>query len=149
MLGPLERASPNHWTSDWIESENSIFLKVIHHRQNPIVTTCCLSCLINGPVDPELRWWISIWYSSLWKNRLSRREIAWYFPLFSGLIIADTTLQIKECDALSYCILRSVDSWITRLNLHVCVCVRVILLIFYFRITRFLTLYTHHGLCDT
>jgi hypothetical protein len=23
----------------WIESENSIFLKVIHHRQNPIVTT--------------------------------------------------------------------------------------------------------------
>jgi hypothetical protein len=34
LLGPLERASPNHWTS-----ENSIFLKVIHHRQNPIVTT--------------------------------------------------------------------------------------------------------------
>jgi hypothetical protein len=23
----------------WIESENSIFLKVIHHRQNPIVKT--------------------------------------------------------------------------------------------------------------
>jgi hypothetical protein len=24
----------------WVESENPIFLEVIHHRQNPIVTTC-------------------------------------------------------------------------------------------------------------
>jgi hypothetical protein len=30
----------------WIQSENSIFLKVIHHRQNPIVTKCWyVSCL--------------------------------------------------------------------------------------------------------
>jgi hypothetical protein len=27
----------------WIESENPIFLKVIHHRQNPIVTTSSLT----------------------------------------------------------------------------------------------------------
>jgi hypothetical protein len=33
LWGPLERASLNHW------SENPISLKVIHHRQNPTVTT--------------------------------------------------------------------------------------------------------------
>jgi hypothetical protein len=41
-VGSLERASPNHWSENsifLIESGNSIFLKVIHHRQNPIVTT--------------------------------------------------------------------------------------------------------------
>jgi hypothetical protein len=36
LLGPLERASLNHWTTD---VTNPIFPKVIHHRQNPIVTT--------------------------------------------------------------------------------------------------------------
>jgi hypothetical protein len=39
LLGPLERASLSHRSGEWIESENLISLKVIHHRQNPIVTT--------------------------------------------------------------------------------------------------------------
>jgi hypothetical protein len=52
MLGPLERANLNHWSSDpvsktscfyllilesgrWTKSENPLILCVIHPRQNP------------------------------------------------------------------------------------------------------------------
>jgi hypothetical protein len=49
-LGPLERANLNQWIScfssnylesgRWTKSENPVILCVIHHRQNPIESTC-------------------------------------------------------------------------------------------------------------
>jgi hypothetical protein len=50
----------------WIESENSIFLKVIHHRQNPIVTTCTiLFWIFHGlPQSLQISWGKLVWNRS-------------------------------------------------------------------------------------
>jgi hypothetical protein len=41
QLGPLERANLNHWnTGRWTKSKNLVILSVIHHRQNPLESTC-------------------------------------------------------------------------------------------------------------